>query len=173
MKKIISICLLTLLVVFSCKKLSDLFTFEISNSETIKIPASGLVNIPIISPVPVSANSEETFENNNTKADLVKDVSLTRLTLTITDPATENFDFLKTIKIYIGTDENDKVLLASLDNVPTGVSTIELNSNHSKLDKYIKAPTYTLFTEVTLRSSIAKELSVRADSRFKVTADPL
>ena len=173
MKKVILICLLSFPLLFSCKKLSELLTFEISNTENIKIPASGVISIPIIAPIPVTMNSQESFENNNTSANLVKDVSLKKLTLTIIDPATENFNFLKSITISIGTDQNDRVPLATLDNVPTGVTTIELISHNSKLDKYIKASSYTLYTEVSLRSNIAKELTVRADSKFKVTADPL
>jgi hypothetical protein len=173
MKKAMLLFPLLLLMLLGCEKLDRLLTFEISSSENIKIPASGLVNTPIISPVPVTVNSHQSFENNNTKADLVKDVRLTRLTLTIVDPATENFNFLKSIRIYIGTNQNDKVLLASLDNVPTGVSTIELVSANTQLDPYIKASSYTLYTEVSLRSNVAHELTVQADSRFKVTADPL
>lgn len=173
MKKALLILPLFFLILIGCEKVDQLLTFEISSSENIKIPASGLINSPLISPVPVTVNSQQSFANNNTQASLVKDVSLSKLTLTITDPAAENFNFLKSIKIYIGTDQNDKVPLASLDNIPTGVSTIELVSSGSKLDKYIKAESYTLFTEVSLRSNVAHELTVRADSKFKVTADPL
>ena len=156
-----------------CKQLDRLLTFEIKSSDNIKVPASSLVNVPLIAPVPVAVKSQETFQNNNTNANLVKDVSLTRLTLTITDPATENFNFLKRITIFIGTSQSDKVPLAALDNVPAGISSIELQPAGSKLDKYIKAEQYTLYTEVELRSSVARELTLRADSRFKVTADPL
>ena len=156
-----------------CTKLSQLLKFEISNTENITIPATTLLNVPVIAPVPVTVNSEESFENNKTKASLVKDVVLKKLTLTITDPASESFNFLKSIRIYIGTDQSDKVLLASLDNIPMNISTIELISNNSKLDKYIKAESYTLYTEVSLRSTIGNELTVRADSKFQVTADPL
>jgi hypothetical protein len=173
MKTAIFSLVFSIVVLSGCKKLQELLTFEVSNSENIKIPASSIISVPIIAPVPVTVNSQESFENNNTKANLVKDVTLKNLTLTITDPATENFNFLKTIKIFIGTGQDDKVLLASLDNVPTGVSTIQLISGNSKLDKYIKASSYTLYTEVTLRSNVANELTVRADSKFKVTADPL
>ena len=173
MKKTVYCLLLFSFAFASCKKLSNLLTFEISNSENIKIPASGILTVPIISPVPVTMNSEESFENNNTRANLVKDVVLKKLTLTITDPAAENFNFLKSIRIYIGTDNNDKVPLASLDNIPMGVSTIELISDNSKLDKYVKASSYKLYTEVEIKSNITKELNVRADSKFKVTADPL
>lgn len=173
MKKSILLLPLVLLAFFSCKKFAQLLTFEISDSQDIKIPASGLIDAPFISPVPVTMSNQQTFENNNTAANLVKDVRLSKLTLTIADPATENFDFLKSIKIYIGTDDTDKVLLASQDNIPAGVSTIELISNNAKLDKYITASSYTLYTEVALRSNVAQELTIRADSKFTVTADPL
>ena len=126
------------LALFGCEKLNELLTFEIAHSDNIKIPASGLLNTPLISPVPVNMSAQESFKNNNTNADLVKDVSLSKLSLTITDPASETFDFLKSIKIYIGTDESDKVLLASLDNIPMGVSAINLVPSNAKLDKYIK-----------------------------------
>ena len=173
MKKILLLLPLALLFCFSCKKLAQLLTFEISDSQDIKVPASSVVNVPFISPVPVTMNSQQSFQNNNTSANLVKDVRLTKLTLTISDPATENFNFLQSIKIYIATNDSDKVLLASQDNVPTGVSTIELVSSNTQLDKYIKASSYTLYTEVALRSSVAEQITVRADSKFRVTADPL
>lgn len=164
---------LLLLIFSSCDKVNELLTFELSSTETIKIPASGLINTPIIAPVPVTVNSQQSFENNRTKAELVRDVRLVKLTLTIVDPAAENFNFLKSIKIYIGTDHDDKVLLAALDNIPSGVSTLELVSGNAKLDSYLKAPNYTLYTEVALRSNVARELTVEANTRFKVTADPL
>ena len=173
MKKSLLLLPFLVLALFGCEKLNELLTFEIAHSDNIKIPASGLLNTPLISPVPVNMSAQESFKNNNTNADLVKDVSLSKLSLTITDPASETFDFLKSIKIYIGTDESDKVLLASLDNIPMGVSAINLVPSNAKLDKYIKAASYTLYTEVALRANVAHELTVRADSRFKVTADPL
>jgi len=173
MKKMRLLLPLLLLFFSSCKKIDQLLTFEIPNSENIKIPASGLINTPFISPVPVTMSNEQTFKNNNTSADLIKDVRLRNLTLTIVDPATARFDFLQSIKLYIGTDPSDKVLLASLDSVPTSVSTITLLPSNAKLDAYIKASSYTLYTEVAVRSTVAQELTVRADSRFQVTADPL
>ena len=173
MKQLRLLLPLLLLLFVSCEKINDLLTFEITSSETIKIPASGLIDAPLIAPVPVPVNSQQSFENNNTKADLVRDVRLVKLTLTIVDPAAENFDFLDNIRIYIGTSGEDRILLASLDEVPTGVSTIDLVSANAQLDNYLKASSYTLYTEVGLRSNVAHELTVQADSRFQVTADPL
>ena len=172
MKKVVLFMLVSSLSVLGCKKLNELLTFDINSSENITIPASTLISVTIISPVPVTVNSQESFENNNTKANLVKDVILKKLTLTITNPATENFNFLKSIELSIGTDDDDKIPLASLNNIPVNVSAIELISSNSKLDKYIKASSYTIYTQVKLRSNVTKELTVRADSRFRVTADP-
>ncbi|HEV7622288.1 MAG TPA: hypothetical protein VGO09_11155, partial [Flavisolibacter sp.] len=144
MKKTILFC--TALVLFySCKKISQLLTFDISDSQTIQIPPSSPVNAPVISPVPVSTNSQQTFQNNHTTASLVKNVSLQKLTLTVTSPSSGNFDFVKTIKIYIGTSTSDSVLLATKDNIPTGVSSIELTPSNVQLDKYIKGSNYTLY----------------------------
>lgn len=171
-----TLLVLLALVTFSCEKINDLLTFEVSDTQSFKIPATPLVGgvpLTLTLPVPVTNKASETFSKNNTSADLVKDVSLSKLTLTITDPDTENFDFLKSIKISIGTDQNDKVVMAQLDNVPQGATTIELQSTNAKLDKYLKAPNYTLYTEATVRQATTREITVKEESRFKVTADPL
>ncbi|OON68389.1 hypothetical protein [Hymenobacter sp. CRA2] len=176
MKKVLFLfAALVLIGAASCKKLDKLLTFYIEDTQNIRVPGSGL---PIgsmlpISPVAVSTRSEERFQNENTRADLVKDVSLNKLTLTVTDPSTANFDFLESITLYISTDNTDRVPLASLSNVPTGAKTIELQPSGTKLDKYVKAPSYTLTTEARIRRAVGQDINVRSDARFKVTADPL
>lgn len=176
MKKILLLlpALLVLAVLTSCEKIDKLLTFTIEDSQSVKIagafPAGALVPL---TPVAVTTRSDEKFKNENTSANLVKDVKLDRLTLTITDPNSENFDFLQSINIYISTDQNDKILLASADNVPTGVNSFQLTPTSQKLDKYVKASSYTLSTEAKIRKPISRDITIRVDSRFKVTADPL
>ncbi|AHJ99613.1 hypothetical protein [Hymenobacter swuensis] len=176
MKKILFLAPVLLVVAFlsSCDKIADLLTFYIEDSQSVKIAS----NFPIgqvvpLTPISVPTRSDEKFKNENTSANLVKDVKLDRLTLTITDPNAENFDFLQSISIYISTNSNDRILLASLDNVPTGVSTLQLTPTKEKLDTYVKASSYTLSTEARIRKPISRDITIRTDSRFKVTADPL
>ena len=176
MKKILwlapVLALLTLLG--SCKKIDQLLTFYIEDSQSIKIAGTFPIGQVIpLTPIAVPTRSDEKFKNENTSADLVKDVKLDRLTLTITDPSAENFDFLQSISLYISTNQSDRILLASLDNVPTGVSSIQLTPTGQKLDKYVKASSYTLSTEAKIRKPISRDITIRSDSRFKVTADPL
>jgi predicted transposase YdaD len=173
-KALILAPLFLILALASCKKIDQLLTFYLDDSQNVTIPANfPLGTLVPITPLTVTTRSAETFKNNNTSADKVKDVSLNKLSLTITDPNGQNFDFLQKIELYIGTDQNDQVRLAYLDEVPRGVSTIELTSTNAQLDKYLKAASYTLTTKAQIRQSISYDVTVRSDSRFKVTADPL
>lgn len=159
----------------SCQEIDKLLTFYIDDSQNIKIASSFPVGVaaPLL-PVAVPTQSASTFKNNNTRADLVKDVSLNKLALTIADPNSENFDFLRSIEVYISTGNGgDQILLASLSEVPKGVQSITLTPTKAKLDSYIKAESYTLTTKATIAKAISRDITIRADSRFKVTADPL
>src|SRR5687768_1841620 len=171
---------LVLMVAFvftSCEKVDKLLTFYIEDEETIEIPSQFSNGFPLgalipLSPVPVSTNSEAEFANNDTRADLVKDVSLDNLKLTLADP-NQNFDFLKDIEIFISNDQNEELRIAFYNDIPLGQNAIELTSTGAKLDKYLKAPSYKIITKARLRKAIANDITIKANMRFKVTADPL
>ena len=175
MKKILLLAPLALfMLLMSCEKIDQMLTFYVDDTQSVRIPANFPIgSLGILAPIPVTTRSEETFRNNNTSADKVKDVSLNRLNLTITDPSGQNFDFLQKIEIFIKTNANDEIRLVYLDQVPQGVSSIDLTSTNAQLDKYLKSPTYTLTTKAQLAQPISRDVMVRAESRFKVTADPL
>ena len=78
--KFIAIALLLSLSLTSCDAVDDLLSFSISNEASIKIKSSSPINLPseIITPE-VTTNSSAEFENNKTKANLVKDVHIKSL----------------------------------------------------------------------------------------------
>jgi hypothetical protein len=158
----------------ACDKVDDLLTFYINQEETIRVESNFPVGVLVpLTPVAVTTNSEETFKNNKTRAELVKDVSLDKLTLTISDPASENFDFLRSIELYLSNDQGEETKIAYLDAVPKGVNAIELKSTNAKLDKYIKGNTYTVRTKAVIAKPITRDIAIKAAMRFKVTADPI
>ncbi|GAB3194268.1 hypothetical protein ABID22_000276 [Pontibacter aydingkolensis] len=158
----------------ACEKIDDLLTFYINHDEEIVIKSYFPVGtVAPISPIPVTTNSSENFKNNKTQAELVKDVTLNKLELVITDPQTENFNFLKKIEIYISAEGKPEIKIAYLEQVPQNVSKIELTSTNAKLDEYIKGDTYTIGTRATLAKAVTKDVTIKANMRFKVTADPL
>ncbi|MDQ2792530.1 MAG: hypothetical protein M3Y12_00770 [Bacteroidota bacterium] len=171
---------LLLLGFVSCKKILGLLTFQVNDSSTFQLPATaplpgGVVGPVLVLPgVTVSSTASSTYQNNGTAGNYVQDVTLDRLALTITDPAGQNFDFVKRVSISISTDAagTDKILLASLSPVPTGQTTIELKPADQKLDLFLRGGNYTLFTTVELTPlGLRQATTVRADSRFNVKAN--
>jgi hypothetical protein len=171
-KKIAAITILCLLIV-SCSVINSLLTFTVSNQTSFTVASDFPLNSPneIFTP-DVTTNSSSDFENNNTKANLVKDVKLDELRLTITDPTDKTFSFLKSIHIFISTNDNDEIELAYLDNINSTLNNINLICTSEKLDKYIKASSYKLRVKATTNETLTKDITIRTDMKFKVTADP-
>lgn len=162
-----------LLCCSSCNVVDDLLTFSIDNQTNFKIESAFPVGsaLTIVTPE-VTTNSSSTFENNNTRADLVKDVKLTQLKVSITNPSGKNFSFLKSIVLYISTDANDEIELAQLDNINSTTNTLDLICTTAKLDKYVKASTYKIRTQAVIKETITEDITVNAAMKFRVTADP-
>lgn len=171
--KLIALSLFLALFVSSCSAVDDLLSFTISNQASIKIKSTSPINLPseIITP-DVTTNSSTEFANNKTKANLVKDVKLRSLQLTIDSPSGKTFTFLKSIHLYISTTNSDEIELAYQDNINSSMNTIDLICTDKRLDQYIKADSYKIRTQVTLKETLTQDVTVKAAMKFKVTADP-
>jgi hypothetical protein len=167
--------LITLVVLFltSCSVVDQLLTFTVSNQTSFTIASGFPLNTAseIITP-DVTTNSSAEFQNNNTNADLVKDAKLKELKLSITAPTDKTFSFLKSIHLYISTDANDEIELAYLDDINSTTNVLNLTVTEAKLDKYIKAPSYKIRTKAVIKETLTKDITVKADMKFRVTADP-
>lgn len=173
-RAIVLILVLSMGLTTHCDKIEDLLVFTISDQTTLMIESTSLLDLPINVPTPdVTTNSSQEFENNNTKAELVKEIKLEQLKLTITDPVTKTFSFLKSIHIYISSGQNDEIELASMDNVESSANTITLTPTSQLLDKYVKASGYKIRTSIVTREALTQDLEVRADLKFKVKAEGL
>jgi hypothetical protein len=165
---------LFLTVLFSsCSVVDKLLTFTISNQTSFKINSGFPVNSPFDVPTPeVTTNSSSEFKNNNTKTELVKDVKLKELKLTITSPNDKTFRFLKSVRLFISTDGQKEIELAFLDDINASTNTLNLNCTSQKLDQYIKAASYKIRTQAVTKETVAQEIAINADMKFQVTADP-
>ena len=169
---IIAIAILSLFAV-SCNEIDKLLTFSISDEATFTINGGLAINTPFDAVTPdVVTNSSAEFKNNNTDVNLVKDVTLEEIKLTITNPADKTFSILKSVHLYISTTGDDEIELAFFDNINTTSNTINLTCTSEKLDKYIKASSYKIRTSVTTKETFEQDIDVKAYIRFNVTADP-
>ena len=169
---ILTIVFLTILSY--CKEVEKLLTFTITDQTEFTVQSTSPLNLPIEIATPaVTTNSNQKFENNNTKAGLVKDIKITELRLTVTNPNGKTFSFMKSVHIYISTDQQSEIELAYLDEFPTNVGTVTLNTTNAKLDAYIKASSYNLRTSIVTDETLTQPVDIKVDLEFKVTASPL
>lgn len=163
-----------LFLLLACQK-DKLLRFEMEYESEFTIPQTGPVGAlgPLNTP-DIETSSEQKFENHNTRADLVKDVKLSDLDLTITNPEDETFSFLEKIVIYIKADNLPEKELGRRENIPDDAgSRLSLHTTGEKLDPYIKKETFSIKIEATIDETIPQDTDVVALMVFDVTANPL
>ena len=171
-RKINFAILLTLVSLAGCDEVENLLTFHVNDHTRIVIESTSPLSLPLeVATPPVTSNSQQEYENNNTRADLVRDVKLDQLKLVLESPESKSFSFLKSIHIFISASGAEEIELASLENISSASSTLELVPTDQKLDAYAKAPSYTLRTEVVTDETLTEDVGVLIDLKFRVTAD--
>jgi len=171
-KKILMWMMLTGLTIVSCKKLDKLTQFDITYHNHVTIPAAIPVNTPydILTPE-IETNTEEEFENNNTHKDLIEEIKLKALTLTILDPTDEDFDFLNAIEIYIETDDLPEKKIAWKDNIPeSGLQQLELETSGDDLKEYLLEDSFKLKIKTTTDHATTRDITIDVKTVFHVNA---
>lgn len=172
-KKLLLIAGVCMVFLSACEKLNELTSFNINPQTSFTIPGqqTGLGEVLSIPKQEVAASSEQTFESNNTRKDLVEKAQLNKLNLTITGPENANFDFLNEVKIYISADGEGEALLAFKENIPeNGSRVLELETTGENLAAYIKKDQYSIRTEAKVDKVIDEDVHVQADMTLRITA---
>jgi hypothetical protein len=152
-----------------------------SSLDNIEVPVTGDATIPRRSVLDelvgnlsfagfdgFDISQSQQFENQGYSKDQVDSVRMLEMTLTIRSPAGSNFDFLDAIRFYAEAEGLPRVLVAELEPVPDGASTLSLDVVSSvELQPYVVAPAMTLTTEADgVRP--AEETMVEAEAIFDV-----
>lgn len=155
-----------------CKLLDELRTFNINYSADFTIPSTTIIDIPVSLPTPpTSTESQQKFDDQGVKSDWIDSVKLTSLSVTITSPQGEDFSFLEEISIYMNTDGQSEVLIASKIPVPSDAgSTLTLDVTGTDLYPYISQSSFTLRTAVTTDETMTQSVDFRADMVIQVKA---
>ncbi len=175
MKKslLVAVILLVFLTLFGCKMLNKLTQFDVPYTTSFTIPAAPLMGLlsDIYTP-DITTNSEQTFSGNNTAANLVQEVTLESLKLTITSPQGKTFDFLKSAEVYIRADGLPEVKVASIDNIndATVGNTLEMIPSGGNLKEYLKKDVIKLTIRSTTDKVLSQSVEVRIDAVFMVDA---
>jgi hypothetical protein len=174
MKKLLLLVLITGFI--NCDKIDRLFThFEIQNESEFTVASTTIINSPISFDTPdVTTNSSSEFSNNNTNADLVESVKLKSLILSIISPSDADFNFLKSVRIYISADGLEEVELANLEDIENdNLSILNMNTTGVELREYVKRDSYSLRVSTITDETIAQDHQIKANAIFNVDAEIL
>jgi hypothetical protein len=157
--------------IFGCKKVDKLTQFKMVFNETEVIPSSTGINLPfnILTP-DIVTNSESTFAVNDTRKDLIEEITLTTLSLTISSPSSADFSFLQSINVYISADGLNEVKIAWKENVPADVSVLNLDITGVDLKEYIKADQFSLRLNTVTDELLTADHQIDIHSEFFVDA---
>lgn len=165
------LALVIVISIFGCDKIDKLTKFDIDYNETVVIPSSAGIALPFNVLTPdIETNSESTFEVNDTRKDLIEEIVLTTLDLTITSPSNADFSFLKSINVYISAEGFDEVKIAWKDNVPSDVTVLTLDVTGVDLKDYIKADKFSLRFNTETDELLASDHEIDVHSVFFVDA---
>ena len=172
MKKQIITFSFIVLMISGCKDLDKLTQFNMEFNQSFVIPSSTGINLPfnILTP-DLETNSASTFAINNTRKDLVQEIKLTKLDLTVTSPANADFSFLKSISVFISADGLSEIKIAWKDNVPSDAGTIlSLEVTGVDLKEYIKKDKFAFRLNTVTDELLTSDYHIDATSVFFVNA---
>jgi len=161
-----------LFVLNSCKKADSLTQFDLSYTSTVVISPSFGINLPfnLLSPE-IETDSEAEFAINNTRKDLIEEINLTLLRMTITDPSDQRFDFLKEVNVFLNAEGLSEIKIADIKDIPDDVGDeIELTVVENDLSEYIKKDKFELRVNVVTDKVIGNEVEIEVLSDFFVDA---
>lgn len=157
---------------YQCDILDQFTQFDIPYETQITIPGTPTTDLPLDIPTPnIETNIGDIFADQNTQADLIEEVSLKEMNMTITMPDSQTFEFLKSIEIFISADGLGEQRIAFLDSIPADVGQeLVLEATGVNIKEYLLGTNYTLRISAPLNSLVAEDTDVRINLAFHVDA---
>ncbi|MBK9264615.1 MAG: hypothetical protein IPM54_33125 [Polyangiaceae bacterium] len=161
-------CALGAFVLASCNNVDN---FEIPIDAEAKIPAATILD-ELIGPLAFwgldTIDLTQELDNQGVTKDDVDSVHVKSFSLTIKAPAGQTFDFIESISFSVETEGQPKAIVAKLDPVPKGQTTIELVTEATlDLAPYVIAPRMSMTASVKGKRPL-QETTVIADVVFDV-----
>jgi len=156
----------------SCKKVDQFTQFNMDFDNQIIIPSTVGINLPINILTPeMETDSESTFELNDTRKDLIEEIRLTSLTLSLQSPNGADFSFLESISIYMNAQDLPEVEIAWSENIPESIGNqISLNVSGNDFKEYIKKDQFSLRVNTITDEIITADHTINISSSYFIDA---
>ncbi|PIB34357.1 hypothetical protein BFP72_02430 [Reichenbachiella sp. 5M10] len=172
MKHTLLLLSLLSLIAFACDEIDKLTQFNMKYTESVTVQSSTIVDFPIdLSTPSIESNTESSFAGNNTSKNLVEEIRLDEMTLTIQSPTSGDFGFLESVQLFIKADELDEIEIAYLEEVPADAgSTISLETTGVNLKEYLLQDSFQLRMKSNTDETIESDHEIEIESIFFVDA---
>ncbi|QCX40107.1 hypothetical protein FF125_17250 [Aureibaculum algae] len=172
MQKYFLVLILMMATIISCDEIDNLTKFTMDYDSSMTIPSSTGINLPFVLNTPqMETNSESEFESNNTHKDLIEDIRLRVLDLTLVSPDNEDFSFLESIKIYIVAEGLQELEIAFNEDVSETIGkTLELQTVDVDIQEYIKKDKFSLKVQAVTDEVLTSDHQIDIHSEFFVDA---
>jgi len=122
----------------------------------------------------VATNSQQYADQYHTSLSKIVSVYMGTINMQITNPYSQNFDFLDTVQFYISTQDQPEVLVAYDYNIPKGLKSINLAIVPGvNLKDYITSDSISVRLNAHINAVPAPGTQVLSSGNFHVTANPL
>lgn len=175
MKQKLKYLFFTSLIFFSqtsCEKINQLTVFDLDYDTQITIQSVVGINLPFNLLTPnITTNSESSFEVNDTRKDLIEEVTLKELKLQISIPDDGDFSFLKSIKLYISSENLEEKLIAWNESVDSDAGNIlVIETSPDDLQEYIKNEQIALRVNAVTDKLLLTDYTIVINSVFRIDA---
>jgi hypothetical protein len=164
--------LFAVLLLCSCKKQ---ISFELNYSKTFVIDKTQALETAtdIVSDT-ITTNIDAIYTTNQTNQKNVINIQLKDITFTVSNPSQHNFDFMKSIEIYLRADGLPERLISTQMNIPeTGLTEITGELPNVNVIEYLSKPSYSLRFKVTIDQNIPEDFTLQVKQNFDVDAKKL
>ena len=176
MKIFTRILVLGLMVLaFSCTEAERFTQFDLNYNTSFTIPASVGIQLPVDLFTPdITTNSESEFQSRSTRKDLLEEVKLTRLDLSITSPDNQDFSFLESVRLYLSAEGLNEIEIAGLSEIPDTIgNTLVLVIPENNLKEFLKKEGFKLRVNTLTDEILSQDIQVELAASFFIDAKVL
>lgn len=162
-------CIIICIIFSSCK--NGMINFNLNFTHEAIIQNTLPVNVPVNLFTPeTTTNTEKELEVRDSQKNLVEEVILETLTIEITSPQNQNFNFLQKIEIYINSPKNNEIKVAEKFEIPESQKKINLNAFDVNLKEYLVDDNFTLRIKTVTNQIPGQDVELEIYTDFNISA---
>jgi hypothetical protein len=169
MKKLLAIALLAT-TILSCNNDEDT-QFVLNYSEEFVLPATlGIEYAISTDSIAIETDSDEKFNDNETKASLINEALITTLQVSLTGPTGKDLQYVDQMSIYMSATGLDEILIGTIDEADEGDVLLTLDTRDTDVQEYLKATSVSFRIEFTSDDFASQDRNCLLNVRFSVDA---